>query len=78
MKAIERTATLKDKNQLILDKPVHLQTNGKVKLIILFPEESEIDETEWLSAAMKNPAFDFLKDPKEDIYTDADGFPFED
>ena len=34
------------------------------------------EETEWLRAATINPAFDFLKEPEEDIYTLADGKPF--
>ncbi len=38
----------------------------------------EIDEQEWLQAAASNPVFDFLKDPEEDIYTLADGKPFND
>lgn len=38
--------------------------------------DEEIDEEEWLYAATRNPAFDFLKDPEEDIYTLADGRPF--
>jgi tetratricopeptide (TPR) repeat protein len=41
-------------------------------------EEGEIDEYEWLHAAATNPVFDFLKDPEEDIYTLADGKPFND
>jgi hypothetical protein len=40
--------------------------------------EEEIDEQEWLKAAASSSAFDFLKDPKEDIYTLADGKPFHD
>jgi tetratricopeptide (TPR) repeat protein len=39
-------------------------------------EEGEIDESEWLRAAATNPAFDFLKEPEEDIYTLDDGRPF--
>jgi len=38
--------------------------------------QSNIDEQEWLRAAAANPAFDFLKEPGEDIYTLADGEPF--
>jgi hypothetical protein len=38
----------------------------------------DIDEYEWLKAAARNPAFDFLNDPEEDIYTLADGKPFHD
>ena len=44
----------------------------------LVPEENDINETEWLQAASKNSAFDFLKYPKEDIYTLSDGRPFYD
>jgi hypothetical protein len=40
------------------------------------PEQTEIDEREWLKAAAANPAFDFLRDPAEDTYTPADGKPF--
>ena len=36
----------------------------------------EIGEEEWLRAAATNPVFDILKDPEEDIYTLADGKPF--
>jgi hypothetical protein len=36
----------------------------------------EWDETEWLQAAARNPAFAFLSDPEEDIYSLADGEPF--
>jgi hypothetical protein len=42
------------------------------------PEDSDISETEWLHAAAANPAFDFLKDPEEDIYMLSDGRPFYD
>lgn len=38
----------------------------------------EWDETEWLRAAARNPAFDFLSDPAEDIYSPKDGQPFYD
>ena len=39
----------------------------------LLPEDFDIDEAEWLQAAAANSAFDFLKDPEEDIYTLSDG-----
>jgi len=38
----------------------------------------DFDETLWLKAAATNPAFDFLNDPEEDIYTLADGKPLQD
>ena len=49
-----------------------------VRVSHLLPEDSNISETEWLQAAAANPAFDFLKDPEEDIYTLSDGRPFYD
>lgn len=41
-------------------------------------KKAEQEEYEWLKAAARSPAFDFLKDPQEDIYTLADGKPFHD
>lgn len=41
-------------------------------------KKAKLEELEWLKAALGNPAFDFLKDPEEDIYTLADGKPFHD
>jgi predicted DNA-binding antitoxin AbrB/MazE fold protein len=38
--------------------------------------DADIDEMDWLRSASNNPAFDFLKEPEEDIYTLADGRPF--
>lgn len=36
---------------------------------------TELTEQQWLRAAVTNPAFDFLHDPAEDIYTPSDGKP---
>lgn len=44
--------------------------------VFLLPEESDLNETEWLQAAAVNPCLDFLKDIEEDIYTLSDGRPF--
>ncbi|MCT7950787.1 Z1 domain-containing protein [Ancylothrix sp. C2] len=41
-------------------------------------DSEEIDEQEWLHAAANNPVFAFLHDAEEDIYTLADGKPFND
>lgn len=46
------------------------------RIVLLMAEESDMDEAEWLGAAARNPAFDFLNDPVEDIYTPSDGQPF--
>ena len=78
MKAIETTGTIDNQNRLILDGPLSEVSPSRVRVIILMPEEADIDENEWLRAASTNPAFDFLKDPEEDIYTLSDGKPFHD
>jgi hypothetical protein len=62
----------------VLDEPLPVAGPARVRVIILLPEEAEIDEREWLQAASANKAFDFLKEPVEDIYTIADGKPFHD
>jgi hypothetical protein len=51
-----------------------------VRVIVLFRENGsdDIDEAEWLYAGTTNPAFRSLKDPAEDVYTLADGRPFDD
>ena len=64
--------------QLHLDTPLPIAGPTRVRVIILIPEQTDIDEREWLRAAATNPAFDFLKEPEEDIYTLADGKPFHD
>lgn len=77
MQAIELTGTIDEKGQLHLDSPVVSVGQGRVRVILL-REDFDIEEEEWLKAAASNPAFDFLKDPKEDIYTLDDGQPFND
>jgi hypothetical protein len=47
-------------------------------VIVLYPLDDEFDEAEWLRAASLNPAFAYLHDPAEDIYTVEDGTPFHD
>ena len=41
-------------------------------------KKAELEEFEWLKAAVRNPAFDSQKAPEGDIYTLADGQPFSD
>lgn len=75
-RAIEATGTIDAQRQLILDEQLPIIGPTRVRVIILLPEEADIDEIEWLRAAATSPAFDFLKEPEEDIYTLADGRPF--
>ncbi|MCF7810290.1 hypothetical protein K9N50_04805 [bacterium] len=78
MKTIETTGVIDKRKQLQLDEPLTVDGPARVRVIILLMEEDDITETEWLKAASSNPAFDFLKDPEEDIYTIEDGKPFND
>lgn len=77
-KAVETTATIDANRQLVLDELLPVVGSAKVRVIILFHEEVYIEEKEWLCSASINPAFDFLKEPEEDIYTLSDGKPFHD
>jgi hypothetical protein len=76
LRAIEIGGTIDEKHQLHLDRPIPIDGPSRVRVIILVPESAEIDEQEWLQAAAHNPAFDFLNEPAEDIYSFTDGKPF--
>jgi hypothetical protein len=69
LKAFEVMGTIDEQRRLHLEEPLPIIGPIQVRVIILIPEESDIDDQEWLRAAAMNPTFDFLKDPKEDIYT---------
>jgi hypothetical protein len=75
LKALDVVGTIDEQRQLHLDEPLPIVGPSRVRVIILIPEEPDMDEKEWLQAAVSNPAFDFLKEPEEDIYTLADGKP---
>jgi hypothetical protein len=77
-KAIETTGTIDAQHHLVLDGVLPITGPKRVRVSHLVPEESDINETEWLQAAAANPAFYFLKDTVEDIYTLSDGRPFYD
>jgi hypothetical protein len=78
LKALEVTGTIDEQRRLHLDEPLPIVGPRRVRVIILISEETDMDEKEWLQAAASNPAFDFLQEPEEDIYTLADGKPFHD
>ena len=77
-KAIETTATVSAPRQLTLDAPLPITGPAQVRVIVFIPEDTDVDEKEWLRAASANPAFSFLTDPREDIYTLSDGKRFDD
>ncbi len=76
LRALETTGTIDEQHRLVLDDAIPVAAQKKVRVLILLPEESDIDEKEWLKAASANPAFEFLNDPAEDLYTATDGEPF--
>ena len=50
----------------------------RVKVIILYPLVESISETDWLRTADRNPAFAYLHEAAEDVYSVTDGKPFHD
>jgi len=74
--AIETTGTI-GARQLLLDEDLPENISAKVRVIVLF-DEDDLNEKEWMRAASKNDAFDFLNDEAEDIYTLEDGKPVHD
>jgi hypothetical protein len=81
LKAIEVAGAVDADHRLHLDAPLPITGPSRVRGIILFPDQvdsGDIPEDAWLHAVARNPVFDFLNAPEEDIYTLADGEPFHD
>ncbi|MCR4318125.1 MAG: hypothetical protein NUW37_17405 [Planctomycetes bacterium] len=76
-RAIEISGTIGEDRKLILDGPLPISGPKRAKVIILV-QDDDIDENEWRIAVKTSASFDFLNDPKEDIYTLEDGEPFVD
>jgi hypothetical protein len=73
MQAIETTAQVDQSGNLHLLTPLRLR-NQKVRVIILLPESDDIDDKTWLYA-IQNPAFDFLNEREEGIYSNQNENP---
>lgn len=79
MKAIEVRGIISKDRRLRVDTPLPVAGPSRVRVIVLIPEESDdIAEADWLKAASNNPAFDFLKEDTEEIYSPTDGRPLRD
>lgn len=78
MSAIEMTGRVINNHQLLLDGLLPIPQQTKVKVIVLYPTIAEINETDWMQGVATNPAFAFLHDEAENIYTVTDGEPFDD
>ena len=64
---IETTGTINANHQIILDEDLPGNAPSRVRVIVLFEENTDISEKDWLNAANKNEVFDFLNDANEDI-----------
>ena len=87
LRAIELAGTIDEHRRLHLKSDVPINGPRDVRVIILVGTEPDLDskadppeigESEWLRSAAANPAFAFLHDPREDIYSPTDGRPFSD
>ena len=78
LNAIELTGTIDENSQLRLDDRLPIAGPRRVRVIVLYNEEKDWDEGDWLYVTSRSPAFDFLREPREDIYTREDGKPFDD
>lgn len=76
LRAVEATGTIDEHGALHLDRPITTVRPGRVRVLLLMADDADINEQEWLRAAAQNPAFAFLNDPAEDIYSRNDGRPF--
>jgi len=74
--AIEATGTIDEQRRLHLDESLPLTGPKRVRVIVLYPADELSDEAEWQRAAARNPAFESLADPEEDVYSLDDGEPF--
>jgi hypothetical protein len=75
MKAIElRTKTEMDGSIRISHSG--LKGGVAVRILILSEEDENSEEKRYLESISSNPAFEFLNDPAEDIYSKKDGRPF--
>lgn len=74
MKAIEVAGHIDQSRVLHLDAPLDIAGPRRVRVLVLVPED-EVSEAEWNRAIAANPAFEFLHDSAEDIYSPTDGKP---
>lgn len=78
MTAVEVRGNVDEQRRLHVDELLPITGPRRVRVIVLFSDEEDFDEAEWLRAAAANPAFDFLKNTAEDIYSVTDGVSFRD
>ena len=79
MKAIEINSKTDKTGYLKINYKLN-RFDSKVRVLILLDDDSSENDEEaiWMSSISNNPAFDFLKDSAEDVYSLKDGEPFND
>jgi hypothetical protein len=78
MRAIEINSKTDKKGHLKIDYQLD-KSNSNVRVLILLDDNSDTDDEKlWIDSISTNPAFNFLKDKSEDIYSIKDGEPFND
>jgi len=77
MKAIEINSKTDQFGHLKIDYPLN-KSDLNVRVLILIEDVSTDVEEEnlWMNSISKNPSFDFLSEPEENIYFPKDGEPF--
>jgi hypothetical protein len=77
MKAIEINSKTDKNGRLKIDYKLDKSESNVRVLILINDDINEHDEENlWLNSISTNPAFDFLSDSSEDIYSLKDGEPF--
>lgn len=75
MKTIELNYKTDNEGRLNIEYQLD-RSNSSVRVLILVEDStSQNEEKEWLKAISVNPAFEFLKNDIEDIYSLTDGEP---
>ena len=78
MKTIEIHSRTDKKGYLKIDQKLGVAEKN-VRVCVFFDEEkADSEENLYLKFISGNPAFDFLNDPAEDIYSLTDGTPIND
>ncbi|MBI5529397.1 MAG: hypothetical protein HY897_23985 [Deltaproteobacteria bacterium] len=78
LRAFELDGMVDRNHRLRVDEPLPVEGPSRVKVIVLVPVVDELSERDYFRIAMNDPAFGFLKDSAEDVYSAADGKAFRD
>ena len=74
MQAIETQALIDHEGQLKLPEPLPVR-DQRVRVLVLLPDDDELTDEAWLQGISRNPAFQFLHEEEEAVYSLNDGKP---